>query len=460
MKILSKISIILFCILASKYTIAQNHLLQFKSNIIYQYIGIPFQIEFPHHDTSKYIVFSNEGEIQKEDTNYFFTTTHLGNCKIYLKHIKKKKIADSVELVCKELPKLFSLFGTVASGKIAPGELFIQKIIWAGFGPHDRECWYYKLKTEVVSYTAYFLNRDTFYKYNLNSRKIILPKDQLIGGDIIIIDNIKSRLVGYNIYLNSPPIILTVSSSSENKHSFESNSCKLIDDKKYDFDFNDSGLYFHLQKKILDSGFIFQLRSSDSSHKLIFEDKSINGHSDFKFCPREKYIKPEELDTNEIIDFINWDLMTQWDSSEFGKHNGEKTLEENIGNFGNAFFNERDSNDIWQYQKTLRDFFSKEECEYLRNVNRNPYWSDNFIPKSIKLIPNPRDTVKNEDYYDIGHPTVNHYIRPLITKDKKFAIVYKSYSCGMLCAGGCCYIYKKNGPNKWELYKKFNCWVS
>ena len=171
------------------------------------------------------------------------------------------------------------------SGKIHSEELAFNSHGRTWFMPNKKiHLCEHEIMLDVKSYTVHYLKKDTFYKLDVNSSIKKLPPNGFFEKcDIIIIDNIKTEIGGYDTIVDAPPIILAISPQDTSQLKF----CK-SDDIKYDFDSTYYGANYRLQKKKMDSSNTLQLCTKDSSHKLIFEEQLINAISYYKYCRIEK----------------------------------------------------------------------------------------------------------------------------------------------------------------------------
>jgi hypothetical protein len=173
------------------------------------------------------------------------------------------------------------------------------------------------------------------------------------------------------------------------------------------------------------------------------------------------------ISDKEYYDFINNDIRCD---SIKGKHRILKT----------------------RYPLTLDDFFYKDSLDYKgKNNYRNPHFIFRRLQYGNGVLTNFVDTIftrtdidffgtqfqamtkdtvwqtsfKNSILVDsaehITYSRTRHvvyrYSLPLFSYDKTYAIIIKTFYCGMLCGGGAYYIYRKNGLN-WTLIKKLNEW--
>ena len=146
-----------------------------------------------------------------------------------------------------------------------------------------------------------------------------------------------------------------------------------------------------------------------------------------------------------------------------------------------------------QYPLKAGEFFYSDSSDF---EIKNNYQNQNFIFKKLKygskILSHSLDTIfarKDIDFFGsqlqsmlpetkwkssfknavlvdsaehIAHRRVKHivyrYSLPLFSHDRKYAIVIKTFYCGMLCGGGGYYIYRKTNDNNWSLVKTINEW--
>ncbi len=97
--------------------------------------------------------------------------------------------------------------------------------------------------------------------------------------------------------------------------------------------------------------------------------------------------------------------------------------------------------------KKISDLFDKNDIEFMQKQFDNELarsWY--FKTDKGKLIENPK-----KDFYS--------YTKPIFNKTKSFAIIYKEFYCGSVCAYGTIVILKKNG-NNWSINRTIRLWIS
>ncbi len=84
-------------------------------------------------------------------------------------------------------------------------------------------------------------------------------------------------------------------------------------------------------------------------------------------------------------------------------------------------------------------------------MTQNTIWRSAF--ENSVLV----ESADHIDYRRVEH-IVYSYSFPLFSYEKNYAIIIKTFYCGMLCGGGAYYIYRRLSNGDWTLIKKINEW--
>ena len=104
---------------------------------------------------------------------------------------------------------------------------------------------------------------------------------------------------------------------------------------------------------------------------------------------------------------------------------------------------------------SLDTLFSRKDIDFfgaqLEAMKPDSLWKYSF--KRAKLV----DSAEHTDNRRVKH-TVYSYSLPLFSFDKSYAIIIKTFYCGLLCGGGAYYVYRRNSFGDWDLVMRINEW--
>ena len=104
---------------------------------------------------------------------------------------------------------------------------------------------------------------------------------------------------------------------------------------------------------------------------------------------------------------------------------------------------------------SLDTLFSRRDIDFfgaqLEAMKPDSLWKHSF--KRAKLVDSAVRTYNRR----VKH-IVYSYSLPLFSHDKSYAIIIKTFYCGLLCGGGAYYIYRRNSFGDWDLVKQINGW--